>query len=258
MRRVVLGLMAVVAAGLGAGCIEVEQSLGLERDLSGTAGVVMRVNLEPMAAFMARMQREMSGKTGEPTPEEIEKARAEMLSSSTRTTPQDFEADKRELERNLPTGVKLLGADFEEEGLRFGFRLSLAFDKVESLRAIKLPQKKDAGPAGPGNPVESPFKDLVVRDDGDEVVVEFPLQNPMSGDGKGFGPLPDDADTAKQVQQMFSGLRVGFRITTPFTVVDSTAHRQEGQTLVWDYDLKKMLALTPKAQKAGIRARFKK
>ncbi|MEZ5319525.1 MAG: hypothetical protein R2752_19150 [Vicinamibacterales bacterium] len=62
-----LGLMAVVAAGLGAGCIEVEQSLGLERDLSGTAGVVMRVNLEPMAAFMARMQREMSGKTGEPT-----------------------------------------------------------------------------------------------------------------------------------------------------------------------------------------------
>jgi hypothetical protein len=106
--------------------------------------------------------------------------------------------------------------------------------------------------------VEPPFDGLVVTDDGKTVLVEFPVQNPMAGEGKGFGPMPADAESAKQIQEMLGGLRVGFRVTTPLEVVEHTAHRQEGQTLIWDYDFKKLMALTPKAMKNGIRARFKK
>ena len=35
----------------------------------------------------------------------------------------------------------------------------------------------------------------------------------------------------KQMEDMFKGLRVAFKITAPFEVVEHNAHRKEGNTL---------------------------
>jgi len=76
------GLLASLAASLLlTGCFDVEQSLVLKKDLSGTAGFRMMVNMEPMVLMMVRMQHQMGGKEGEPTAAEIEQAKKEFLAS---------------------------------------------------------------------------------------------------------------------------------------------------------------------------------
>ncbi|HEV3076962.1 MAG TPA: hypothetical protein VHB47_21245, partial [Thermoanaerobaculia bacterium] len=74
-KSLILGMAAGAAGVVLAGCFDVEQSVSLKRDLSGTAGFNMTVDLEPMIAFMASMQHSMEGKPGDPTPAEIEAAR---------------------------------------------------------------------------------------------------------------------------------------------------------------------------------------
>ena len=65
-------------------------------------------------------------------------------------------------------------------------------------------------------------------------------------------------DSMKQMEEAFKGLRVAFRIDTPFQVVDSNATRKEGQSLLWEYDLKSLEKMTPEQQAQGIRVRFRK
>src|ERR1019366_1225983 len=52
-------LMAALFALFGTGCFEVEQSIELKRDLSGTANFKLGVDMEPMITIMAKMQKEM-------------------------------------------------------------------------------------------------------------------------------------------------------------------------------------------------------
>src|SRR5712691_9403626 len=109
-RCALLGL--VLAAALLAGCFDVEQSMSLQKDLSGTAGFSMTVNFEPMAIMMLRMQREMAGTKGEPTAAEIEKAKQEFLASKKekKSPADDFAAEKAKFEKTLPPGVQLIDA----------------------------------------------------------------------------------------------------------------------------------------------------
>src|SRR5262245_15362966 len=118
------GLLLLVCAPLVTGCFDIEQTLTLERNLSGKAGFSMKVDMEPMALFAATMKRSMEGKQGPPTAEEVAAARKEMLDSSKKTTsPADFEKDKKELTKSLPAGVTLLDASATETGLKMAFNL---------------------------------------------------------------------------------------------------------------------------------------
>src|SRR4051794_12901235 len=110
--------MLCLAAGLpvAGGCFDVEQAMKLQKDLSGTAAFSMTVNMEPMVLFMVRMQREMAGKKGEPTAAEIAQAKKEFLAS--KTTKENPAADKAEIEKSLPAGVKLLESSVKDEGLK--------------------------------------------------------------------------------------------------------------------------------------------
>ena len=62
MRKIagVLGLMCALVVSTG--CFDIEQSLTLNKDLSGKAGFKMGVDMEPMVLFMAQMARGMEGK----------------------------------------------------------------------------------------------------------------------------------------------------------------------------------------------------
>ena len=258
MRRltaVVLGLSCVVLTG----CIDLEHTLQLERNLSGKAGFVMKFDLEGMVHMMAMLKRGMEGKEGMPTPAEIEAVKKEMLASGKTTTRGDFEKDKAELEKSLPAGIKLLGASFQEEGLKFGANLAFSFDHVSKLAQIDLPGKKaEAGAGGFGqNPVDAPFGGLQVVDEGQTLTISSPVSNP-AGEQQSQMPGAADPETMKQVEQMLKGLRVAFKISAPFDVIEHNAHRKEGTSLVWEYDLKSLQKMSPTQLKSGVRVRYRK
>jgi len=255
MRRLAACLL-LASAPLVAGCFDIEQNLTLERNLSGKAGFIMKVDMEPMVVFAAQMKRSMEGKEGPPTPAELAEARKEMLDSSTTSDMADMEKDRKELEASLPAGVKLLDASAKQDGLKTTVNLQFGFDHVSKLSAIKLPKGEGADPSEPGNPVESPFDGLTVTDEGGTILITSKAQNPMAG-AKEQLPSGDPA-MAKQLGDLFKGLRVAFKVTAPFAVAEQNAHRREGTTLVWEFDVNSLTTLTPAQLAQGIRVRYRK
>jgi hypothetical protein len=254
MRR--LGALVLLAsAPFMTACFDIEQSLTLERNLSGKAGFTMKVDMEPMVLFAAQMKRSMDGKEGPPTAAELDEARKEMLASKTTSATTDFAKDRKELEQSLPAGVTLLDATVKEDGLKVAATLLFGFDQVSKLSAIKLPKKDAAGPSE-SNPVDTPFDGLKIVDEGATILITSKPQNPMA-DAKDQMPGGDPA-MAKQMMDLFKGLRVAFKITAPFAIVEQNAHRKEGNTLIWEFDMKSLTTLTPAQLDQGIRVRYRK
>lgn len=252
--RKLAAVLLLASAPLVSGCFDIEQTLTLERNLSGKAGFSMKVDMEPMVAFMAQMKRAMEGKEGPPTAAEIAEARKEMVSSSKSNTTSDFAKDKKELEQTLPKGITLIDAAVKEDGLKMAVNMLFGFDQLSKLSSIKLPQK-DGSPTD--NPVDTPFDSLKIVDEGATILITSKPQNPMA---EAQSDMPPGGDPAmmKQVEEMFKGLRVAFKITAPFTIVEQNAHRKEGNTLIWEFDLKSLTKLTPAQLEQGIRVRYRK
>lgn len=259
------------AAALGAlgllttGCFDIEQTLTLDKNMSGKAGFTMKVDMEPMVVFMTRMQREMAGKTGEPTKEELDATRKDMLASKKSEASGDFEEDKKELQSKLPQGVTLLDSSFKEDGLKMVANFLFGFDNVSKLNQIKFPKKQEEGePAGPPGanageiPVESPFDGLQVVDEGKTLLITSPTENPIADQKEQAADMDLSPEAKQQMEEMFKGLRVAFKITAPFEVMEHNAHRKEGNTLIWEYDLKSLEKMKPEQLAQGVRVRYKK
>lgn len=247
---------------LTAGCFDIEQSLSLEKDMSGKAGFTMKVDMEPMVVFMTRLQREMAGKTGEPTKEELDAARKEMMASKKSEPVADFEKDRKELQSKLPKGITLLDSSFKDEGLKIAANFLFGFDNVSKLNQIQFPKKEEegqpAGPPGSENPVESPFDGLQVVDEGKTILITSPTENPIADQKEQAADMDLSPEARKQMEEMFKGLRVAFKISAPFEVVEHNAHRKEGNTLVWEYDLKSLEKMKPEQLAQGVRVRYRK
>jgi len=258
MSRKVCALVSVVAVCLLlAGCFDVEQSLVLEKDLSGKAGFSMTVNMEPMVLMMLRMQRQMAGQEGEPTAAEIAQAKKEFLASKKETSSDDPEAQKAELAKSLPPGVKLLDSSFKDEGLKLQARFTFGFDDVAKLAQIKLPSKKEeSGKPGSKNPFDTPFGELQIARQGNTLLLTTKPTNPMQEqtDQMGGETTPE---MKKQMEEAFKGLRVAWKIQTPFEVLESNATRREGSTLYWEYTLETFEKMTPQQRAEGIRLKLK-
>lgn len=260
MRKVAAALALGLSGFLMAGCFDIEQTLTLERNMSGTAGFSMKVNMEPMADFMVQMTRSMEGKTGPATAAELEKARQDLRSSS-KTETGSFENDKKEMESKLPKGVTLLQSSMKEDGLKIAASFLFGFDNAAKLSRIAFPKKnkgEGGSPSAPGNPMDSPFGGLRIVDEGTTLLVTSPAENPLADSKKSMGPAPADPEVEKQIEAMFVGLRVAFKITAPFEVVEHNAHRKEGNTLIWEFTLKSFETLTPEQLQKGIRVRYRK
>lgn len=252
-----LGMAACLA--VLSGCFDVEQTLTLERDLSGKAGFSMNVDMEPMVLFMVRMQREMAGQTGEPTKAEIDKAKAEFLASGKKET--STPPSKEEIEKQLPAGVKLLDSSFEDEGTKLGARFLFGFDNVSKLSQVKLSSKKEGEPgAGPASqsPADSPFDSLQVKDEGGTILVTSRTMNPVAPQQEQAAGMDLSPEMKKQMEDAFKGVRVAFKIDAPFEVLEHNATRQEGRTLIWEYDMKSLEKMTPEQAAQGVRVRYKK
>ena len=120
----VLGLSGLLLAG----CFDIEQTLTLEKNMSGKAGYAMKLDMKPMVAFMAGMKRQMEGKEGPPTAEEIAAVEQDMLASS---KAQRKIPSKEEIAKNLPKGVTLLDTKIQDDGLKFGICAQIIVTVVE-------------------------------------------------------------------------------------------------------------------------------
>ena len=256
MRRACYLLVAAIFAAFATGCFDIEESIDLKKDMSGTANLKLGVDMEPMITIMAMMQKQMEGKKGPLTKAEIDAAKADFKKNAKKSESKEAPADpKKDMEKSLPPGIKLLDASVTEKEFGVVTNMKFAFDKLAHLVDVKMPSKADAkgGPPDPSksNVLDSPFQGLDVVETASTITIRTKPQNPadkVKSETKDAGP-PMDPETQKMMEDAFKNLRFAWKITAPFQVISSNAHRREGNTLIWEYDFKKLQELgdNPKA-----------
>ncbi len=247
-------LVAALFALFGTGCFEIEQSIELKRDLSGTANFKLGVDMEPMIMIMAKVQKEMSGDKSPLTKGEIAAAKADFKKNEKKSTTSEPEDARKQAEGGLPPGVKLLDVKVDDKEFGVTTNMKFAFDKISSLVGVKLNAKKEGSP--PTDPtkksiLDTPFQGLEISETAKTISIHTKPQNPadkVKAEASQQGPKMD-AETEKMMNDAFKNMRVAWKITAPFEVVSSNATRKEGNTLIWEYDFQKLqkLAASPKA-----------
>ena len=256
-------LVAALFALFGTGCFEVEQSIELKRDLSGTANFKLGVDMEPMVMIMAKMQKEMSGDKSPLTKADIAAAKAEFKKNQKKTTTTETEDPRKQAEGGLPPGVKLLDVSVNEKEFGVTTNMKFAFDKLSSLVGVKLNSNKEGGDPTKKSVLDTPFQGMEISETASTISIHTKPQNPaekVKAEASEQGPKLD-AETEKMMNDAFKNLRVAWKITAPFEVVSSNATRKEGNTLIWEYDFAKLqkLAASPKAlDDLGVRVTYKK
>ncbi len=257
MNKKIAALSLALCLPALAGCFDVEQAMTLQKDLSGKAAFSMTVNMEPMMLFMLRMQREMEGKTGEPTAAELAKAKQDFLASK-KEKQEDPKTQAEEVKKTLPPGIKLLESSVKDDGLKIAVRFVFGFDHISKLANIKFPSEGSEEGPGPKNPFDQPFSGLQVKDEGGTLLLTTEAKNPAAEQKAQTADMDLSPEMKKQMEDAFKDLRVAFKIDAPFDVVEHNATRKEGKTLIWEYDLKSFEKMTPEQLAQGVRVRFKK
>ncbi len=248
MKRNLLLTFAAVALALPlAGCFDFEESVNLNRDLSGTATLHMTVDMEAMVPLIADLQHTMSGQKGAPTQAELDELRQQMVSKQSDLDAKK-QTDEAELAKSLPPGVKLLSSSVDQQAMKASARFQLGFDDVRKLSKITLPGNGSpmptgaagaggaAPPAGGAMPYQQPFSGLSVVDEGKTWLITLVGADPatqLKAETAGTAALSDDMK--KQLAALIGTARFALRLDTPFQVVETNATRKEGSTLVWEF-----------------------
>lgn len=250
--------LALLSVVLLAGCFEIDHSINLQKDLSGTADFHLGVDMEPMVLVMAQFAREMEGKKGPITEAELAKARAE-FKANMKKSGSDKEPSRAEMEQSMPEGVKLLDFKATEKDFGVATDFKFGFDRINRLVNVKLPSKEGGDPTQK-NVIDSPFEGMELIEEGDTITIRTKPQNPTAAVEKEAENAPKlDKDTEKMIRDAFSKMRVTYRITAPFTVVSHNATRKQGNTLIWEYDLERFEKMSAKnIEQMGVRVTYKR
>lgn len=255
MNKTVVALLSLL---LTAGCFEIDQSINLEKNLSGTASFHLGVDLEPMIVVMAQFAREMGGEKGAITEAELAEARAEFKKTSSKKSVED-ELTRVDIEKELPEGVKLLGFEMSERELGVDSTFRFGFDRVSRLIGVKLPSKgKDPTQK---NVIDTPFEGLELVESADTMTLRTRPLNPQEAVQKEAADAPKmDPAMEKIIKDAFGKMRVTYRVTAPFAIVSHNATRKEGNTLIWEYDLKRFeeLAKSKNLADAGVSVTYRR
>jgi hypothetical protein len=264
MTRIRTIFVAALFALFATGCFEVEQSIELKRDLSGTANFKLGIDMEPMVMIMAKVQKEMGGDKSPLTKAEIAAAKADFKKNEKKST--ETADPRKQAEGGLPPGVKLLDASVTEKEFGVTTNMKFAFDKLSSLVGVKLGSKKEGeAPADPTKKsiIDTPFQGLEISETAKTISIHTKPQNPaekVKSQASEAGPKMDP-ETEKMMNDAFKNLRVAWKITAPFEVASTNATRREGNTLIWEYDFAKFqkLAENPKSlDDMGVSVTYKK
>lgn len=223
--------VALAAALSVSACGQIEYSIALEEDLSGTASLDMGLDLEKMAFALATMTKAFTGDTTTLTEEELASAREELIAEMDEEEWNEEEA-LAEARADLPEGVEMLEFSNTRDGLAMQFRVRLAFDHISKLNEVRLdPDDATGGEAGEET---EPFGGLQVIEEGNTIVLRNePLDAIEEQIDEASGQMGAMEGMLESALEDFS---VVFRIEAPFTVLDHNATRREGSTLIWEYD----------------------
>jgi hypothetical protein len=241
--RYVRGFLMAGLAWFAAGCMQFEYGIQLEEDLSGTANLDVEVDLERVAYISAYVQNAFAGEGGEPTGDQIQAAREEILAEM---DDEEFSEDsiRAEIEPDLPEGVELEYARVDRDELLTTINMKFRFDHVDKLKEMRLDDDE-----GDDAPVDAePFENLEITEDGDEIIIRSEPIDPMEE----MEDMPWLSD--EMVEKIMEGFSVTFSVSTPFRIEEHNATRRDGDRLVWMFNLETLKAGEP----TGIYARFKR
>ena len=202
--------------------MQFEYGITLEEDLSGTADVDIEIDLDRVAYMVAYVQNAFMGEGGEPSDEQIQEAREEILGEVDDDEDFSEESMRAEIEPDLPDGVTLVHAKKNRDELLTSVNVRFAFDHVDKLREIHL-DADDEGEEG-GAPVDSePFELLQITEEGDRIIVRSEPINPVE-ELEEMDEMPWVSDA--MVEKLLEGFSVTFSITSPFEVEEHNATRK--------------------------------
>jgi hypothetical protein len=260
--KAVLSVLALVALSA---CFDIEQSLVLNKDMSGKAGFRMGIDFEPMVLVMLQMQRSMEGKQGVPTKEEIAKAKADFLAQSKKNEKTEETMDPKEVAKHLPEGITLVDQSIKQEGLKMMTNIVFGFTDPSKLALIDMPKKKEGDGQSPTdkNVIDKPFGGLDIVDQGKTVIIRTKPANPLKGVEEGAKEAggaggPENKEMDAMMRDAMKGLRVAFKIQAPFQVVETNATKRDGNTLLWEYNLESLEKMQKNGDVPGVYVKYKK
>ncbi len=245
--RFLRGILVAGVAWFAAGCMQFEYGITLDDDLSGTADLDITIDLDRVAYMSAFIQNAFEGEGGEPTAEQVEAAREELLKEMEQDDDLSEESLRAEIEPDLPDGVTLVHAKADQTELKTTIDVRLAFDHVDKLKDLKF-DDGDGDGEDEGSIDSEPFQGLEIVEQGDEIIVRNDPIDPTS-EMEDVSLVSDE-----MLEKMLEGFGITFKLTTPFEIVEHNASRKDGRTLVWEYNYETLEA----GKVAGIYARLKR
>ncbi len=238
-------LTLALALPLG-GCMQFEYGIVLERDLSGTANIDMTIDFDRIAYTMAALEKSFSGVEGAPTEEEIAAARQEMMEEMGEEEFDEAEL-RREIEEDLPEGMELLDAQQSWDDFKMNLKVDLGFENVTQLNQMSISTDEDED-----IPVsdQRPFGDLEIIDEGGTLLIRNEPINPLDETEDASQMMPG---MEAMLDSALADLRIVFKITAPFDIVEHNATRRDGKTLYWIYEFESL-----KEGAEGILVRYRK
>jgi len=270
-RRAFMLLACVAAAVWSAGCLNMERSLFVDRDLSGRAALKMSIDLEAIVPMVIKMQHQSEGKTDPPTEAELAAAKAQ-LTMLAGILPSAGPFDAKKIAAGLPEGMTVVESTQKMESNKLVINLVIGFSDVTKVPLIAMPAMDNA-PTGVDTSMKL-FQDFEIKDEGGTILIAS--KAPAAGEqSTAFQPPISTADLMSTlssttgmkaedltplVNDMIKGLKVSTRIESPLTVVDTNAPARDGTSLTWTISveggLEKLLAADPKSLLVSVR--FKK
>ena len=241
------GILFAGIAWFAAGCMQFEYGITLDEDLSGTADVDIRVDLDRVAYMSAYVQNAFGGEGGEPSAEQIEAARQDILTEMDEDENFEEESLRAEIEPDLPEGVELVYVRVNRDEMLTTMNMRFAFDHVDKLKEIRLDDDDEGDDEGA--PIDSePFRELEIIEEGDEIIIRSEPINPMEE----MDEMPWVSD--EMMDKLLEGFAITFTVTSPFEVVEHNATRKKGNKLVWEFNLETLES----GEATGIYARLKR
>ena len=250
LRRVCCGVVGLLVAVSTVGCLDLEQSIVVNQDLTGRAGFKMSMNLEP---FMKQMIEMIGARAGGPPPPDAIEQMKQGMATQLGNGIVDVDASKK----SLPAGVTLIDATQKLDDMTMVMSFTFAYTDIRKLPEIMLVPTASA--AGTARKPIKPFDELEFRDEGANLVIatKTPVPAAAGADPKATASNAGMLDSlmaelnqpgAKEMiggmMEAMKGMRVAIRIETPLTVVEHNAPAKVGGAMVWEQKLDQ-LAATP-------------
>ena len=213
------------------GCFQLEQTVKLERNLSGHAAFRLVIDFEPMVYSLAVSMKALGGDDSPLTEAEYAQAKDEFLKDkpSQKLSKKSIRAGMKK--KPLPDGIRLIDATVADEGLKVDVKLDFAFDHLSRLGQLELGAEEEEE----AKMLNQPFDGLHVEDRGDSwlvrTVVNKVEQPPILGADEAAEGSGNSIE--QSIDRILDSMHYKWEIEVPTQILEHNAKEVHGQRLVW-------------------------